>query len=180
MFPWQARAKELEGRLLEIASYKDASATEEIISTLHEKWRFLLGSDGAIIPQDTKRYGTREEYVEYLTTIRALASNALEVEAKCLLWENKCLKEDMAPLPTKPTTEEVKQYLTSRKETKEEQGGESQPGQESEEEEDGEYQFSEHAPRPWPEKEKEGSKRKSKDEDEEEDEDIPLKKARQP
>ena len=138
-FAWQARAKDLEGDLLRIASYKNASATEEIISTLDEEWRFHLGSDGEIIPQDTKPYGTREAYVEYLATIRAIASNALEVEAKCLLEENKCLKEDMTrwdvarameavagPLPTKPTIEEVKKFLEWRKETKEEQGAESQ------------------------------------------------------
>lgn len=140
MSAWQARAKELEGELLKIASYRNASATEEIISTLHEEWRFHLDSDGAIIPQDTKRYGTREAYVDYLATIRALASNALEQEAKCLLWENKCLKEDMVPLPTKATPGEVKAYLDSKKVMKEdeeeEQGEESQAVGEEEKEDE--------------------------------------------
>ena len=160
-FPWQARAKELEAKLLEIASYNPSSATEEIISTLDEEWRFVLGPNDTIALHDRKRYDTREKYVDYLATIRALASNALEVETKCLMYEMECLQEDKAALPTKATPGEVKAYLDSKKVTKEED--EEEQGEESQAAD---------------EEEKEPQEKEPQEADD--DDDLPLKRARPP
>ena len=101
--------------------------------------------------------------MDYLATIRALASNALEVETKCLMYEMECLQEDKAPLPTKATPGEVKVYLDSKKVIKddeEEEQGEEEQGEESQAAD---------------EEEKEDEPQEGDDDD-----DLPLKRARPP